>query len=613
MSDETERSSNTHPCSDEPGIDTNVCVKRPGSNQFDLAQSVRITGEGADLLRQGLAGTRTVQLERAATTPTDDQALWAAIRNRTDAIAFERYFEFIDRLFCPSRSERTFANSPDYPPACEGAPCEASMNQTSSGNTGDVTDFGAPSIKERGQALIRQPSIYGIDAYQLLKVATQAFLLFEAGVVIKDRNLRTGAFDPVHNCNDVISNDETNRAGRSITFGELETYLTANVEGITARGLPYLKRIVRALAGFSGVIRNGDVIELLPYCEAIIQHRFSCPSMLELIWSYWHEEGMLVQSINAITFRFQNRRHGTRDPLTNLELDPLFPLNNILWGFIQDEYSRLSVQRRAYEYDHHYGLSLYGKAVPQLESADSRSKFIGAFHNMLYRASMFYREDDDVTIKADAFPLLNALRELHIILAEGAHNQFGDLPWTARAEMLIMQWMLARPEIKAFLRGRHMVPYQESWMGAVDDMKRLQGWTDTTITHFHELGRFGEQIVLSVRYGDWIVVNNQEQAKNWARAWRPEIQRYIHAYQAATGVDLSAEITDGGRADARYLQPSVHLRNRLAAQQPSRALTGSTPRTRALPRMSASYIEGKVAKPRRLSAPASRDEYEWED
>jgi hypothetical protein len=604
MSDETEKSGYPKPCPDEPGIDTNVCVKRPGSDQFDLAQSVRMTGEGADLLRQGLAGTRTVQLERTATTPTEDQALWAAIRNRTDAIAFDRYFEFIDRLFC-TPTYGTFTN----PPACAGDPCEDSSNQTGNGKTSDVADFGAPSIKERGKALARQPSIYGTDAYQLLKVATQAFLLFETGVVIKERNTY-GTFVP-RKCGDDIPG-EASRAGRPITFQDLEDYLTTSIGNVAVRGLPYLGRIVNALAGLGGVVEvvDGKDFETLPYCDAIMQHRFTCPSMLELIWSYWHEEGMLVQTINAIALRFQNRRHGARDPLTNLELDPLFPLNNILWGFIQDEYSRLSVQRRAYEYDHHYGLSLYGKAIAHLDSADSRSKFISAFHNLLYRTAMFYREDDDTTVRADAFTLLNALREVHIILAEGAHNQFGDLPWTARAEMLIMQWMLARPEIRAFLRGRHMVPYREKWMGAVDDMKRLQGWTDTTVTHFHELGRFGEQIVLSVRYGDWIDVNDQEQARNWARAWRPEIQRYIHAYQAATGVDLAAEVMDAGRADARYLQPSLHLRNRLAAQQPRRALPASPNRARALPSMSGGYREGKATPRRRLLAPARRDDHE---
>jgi hypothetical protein len=61
---------------------------------------------------------------------------------------------------------------------------------------------------------------------------------------------------------------------------------------------------------------------------------------------------------------------------------------------------------------------------------------------------------------------------------------------------------------------------------AVDDMKRLQGWSDVMITHFHELAIYGEQILLSIRYGDWIDINDQELARNWARYWRPEIQRY---------------------------------------------------------------------------------------
>lgn len=110
-------------------------------------------------------------------------------------------------------------------------------------------------------------------------------------------------------------------------------------------------------------------------------------------------------------------------------------------------------------------------------------------------------------------------------------------------------------------------------MGAVDDMKRLQGWTDTTITHFHELAVTGERILLSVRYGDWVNLDNTEdQAKNWARHWKPEVQRYIHNYQTVTGVDLGVEVTDTRRATERYLQPSVHLQRRLAAQPARGAL-----------------------------------------
>jgi hypothetical protein len=168
--------------------------------------------------------------------------------------------------------------------------------------------------------------------------------------------------------------------------------------------------------------------------------------------------------------------------------------------------------------------------------------------------------------------VLNSLREVHLLLAHGAHNQFGDLPSNARQEMLIEQWLLARPEMREFLGGKIMVPYTEPWMDRVDTVKSLFGWTDAPITHFHDLAVHGEQILLSVRYGNWSQVNDMAAATNWARYWRPEIQRYIHAYRAVTGVDLGVEMVDTGRADERYVQPSVHLRNRLVQQRSGGAL-----------------------------------------
>ena len=62
---------------------------------------------------------------------------------------------------------------------------------------------------------------------------------------------------------------------------------------------------------------------------------------------------------------------------------------------------------------------------------------------------------------ADGFPVLNALSEVHLLLTQGAHNQYGDLPWTARQEMLMQQWLLARPEMREFLPRRIMVDYPE--------------------------------------------------------------------------------------------------------------------------------------------------------
>ena len=307
------------------------------------------------------------------------------------------------------------------------------------------------------------------------------------------------------------------RSTTPVTFQQVASRLDQYLSRGSSTGTTYLRRIVDALLGLDPGRRE----EKLPYCDGILRHRLSCPSLIELIWSYWHEEGMLVQSLNVIALRFQNRRGAMdRDPLAHLEIDPLRPLNNLMWGYVQDEMHRLTVPRRAYEYDHHYGLTIFGKAVPSIRPADSRSKFLEAFHNLLYRTALFYHEDADTTVIADAFPLLNALREVHLLLAEGAHNQFGDLPWTARGEMLVQQWLLSRPEMREFLRGRAMVPYAEPWMGQVDTLKRLQGWSEVSVTNFHELAVFGEQVLLSIRYHDWSAVNDQEEAKLWARYWK---------------------------------------------------------------------------------------------
>jgi hypothetical protein len=120
--------------------------------------------------------------------------------------------------------------------------------------------------------------------------------------------------------------------------------------------------------------------------------------------------------------------------------------------------------------------------------------------------------------------------------------------------------------MREFLGGRVMVPYPEAWMDKVDAVKTLKGWTDVSVVHFHDLAVFGEQILLSVRYGAWSIVNEPDQAANWARYWRPEVQGYMHGYRAATGVDLTSDITDHQQLIARSLPPSAHLRDRLAFQ-----------------------------------------------
>jgi hypothetical protein len=469
-----------------------------------------------------------VTLQRSASRPTDDQALGAAIRNRTEAISFSRYKLFIDQVF---------GQHGDLLGGVQNVRDVLERNRFGLGDTHGV--------------------ILGTHAYGVLKLATQAFLTLESGVFLRDQRL-------FETDKESVRFDDPNISLETLQE-RLEHYLVH--PGSHTSVLPYLRRIASAFLDLDR-IDHRDRRDTSPSLDNILRQRLTAPTMIELIWSYWHEQGMLVQTMNAIARRFQNRRGSEKDPLGEFEFDTLRPLNHLMWGHIQDEQNRLTVARRAHEYHHHYGLSLEGKAVSGIYPADTRSKFIEAFHNLLYRAEQFYREDRDTTMIADAFPLLNALKEVHLLLAEGAHNQFGDLTWTARAEMLITQWMLARPEMREFLRGRYAVPYQEPWMGAVDTMKRLQGWGDTSITHFHELAVTGERLLLSIRYGDWVDINNiEEQAKNWARNFKPEVQRYLHDYRTVTGVDLTSDTTDSRDGATRFIQPSTLLQRRLTSQR----------------------------------------------
>jgi len=487
----------------------------PDFNKLDNGVKAGIDYATSKLM--GVASTeRKVTLTRTASEPTADQALWVAIRNRSLAVGFERYRKFIDDVFCSSEGQDPATHLKGKVESMRGM--------------------------DGAKWLDARLSIQAADSYNVLRLATEVFLLLECGVVIKTGGSSDDPlFDPL---------EESGRIGEDVTIADVEARL-ADYFGNSTK-LPYLRRILNSILGSDPAAQK----EKLPYCNGVLQHRASCPSMIELIWSYWHEEGGLVQSMNAIALRFQNRRGPSdRDPLAHLETDALRGLNNMLWVHIQNEHNRLTLPRRAYEYDHHYGITLYGKAMPKLRSADSRSKFLEGFHNLLHVTSRFYRDDADTTMIAEGFPLLNALKEVHLSLAEGAHNQFGDLPWTARVEMLIEQWLLARPEMREFIRGRYMVPYRETWMGPVDTMKKLQGWSDVTVTHFNELAVFGEQILLSIRYGDWSAINNENQAKNWARYWKPEIQSYIHSYRAATSVDLTSEPVDS-------TPPGIHLKRR---------------------------------------------------
>jgi hypothetical protein len=478
-----------------------------------------------------------VTLESRTTGDSPDQAFWSRLRSSSELLSFASYDAFIEDTFC-----------------------ELSFEPRSERARGARARLPFPDVK----------------SYRALKAATEIFMELACGVKVDELDDWTHAYE-----RDAarLGLDVRRQDGPAELESLWKRYVSGRdpeLEGV----IPYLVNVrgnlngtrFRPDAGGGKLARASREIEGVELCEFLIKEKFQFPCFVELIWSYWHEMGLLVRSLDTISRRFQNRgvRNG-REPLAELEIIPLRPLNNLLWGYIQDEQHRLTVTRRAYEYDHHYGL----RRAPGMRPADSRSRFLDAFHLVIQKCAAFFKEDDDTTVKADAFPILNALREVHTLLAEGAHNQFGDLPWTARVEMLMEQWILARPEFDEFLPSRKAVVFPERWMHRVEALKRLHQWDQPSVRHFNNLARFGELLLLSIRYGNWSVEDDIDSARNWARFFRQELQWYTHSYQAVTGVDLTSSLLDVRQAGPpvdRGAQPTA-----LMAPRPSRAGLGPRP------------------------------------
>ncbi len=442
----------------------------------------------------------SVKLSAPGIEHSDDTEFWDYIK--TKRLDFTAYKNLIDDILCTNVSPTT-------------------------GNGVLSRDFDKTGSK------VRSPFI-GIQEYNVLKFATEAYMLTQFGI------------DP----------------------GELTQYLSGFEE------LPYYRTIIERLDDYRDQM---DGLDADSECKSLWEERLQNPFLIELLWSYWMEQGMLVQTLNLISLRFQNMR-GRRDvdAISRFNTDPLRPLSHIIWGYVQDEQHRLSMTRRVYEYDHEYGLVLTGRAIPPLRPVDSRSKFLAAFHNLLNSCTLYYKDVDDMTRRADGFPILNNLKEVHLLLAEGNHNAYGNLTWTARQEMLMQQYILARNEMREFMGGRIMVPYPENWMDRVDTMKDIQGWGSTSISYFYELAIYGEQILLSCRYGNWSDVGlTSNNASNWAIAFRDSIQRYIHAYRVVTGIDLSSDILQS--QDRLSIQPSYFIQQRSQSSQIERRLKHRIP------------------------------------
>jgi len=146
------------------------------------------------------------------------------------------------------------------------------------------------------------------------------------------------------------------------------------------------------------------------------------PSLVELIWSYWHEEG------NAGSNHERDRQTLSEivavragDPLTDLAFDPLRPLSNLLWGYVHDDRNRLTVEDRSSEYANAYGTDLdwpqhegRGAGPTTAQNLSPRSTICSpCTARLLPRGRRHHRQGPT------AFPLLNALKDVHLILADG--------------------------------------------------------------------------------------------------------------------------------------------------------------------------------------------------
>ena len=466
----------------------------PDNNESDsqLPEPIQVT----------TVGVTTLELQRVGNDNPADLPLWVAIDVHTDYVSFRRFQAFVHVVFC-----------------------QGEYKDPRDANPKDLL------AELRGGARNPPPS-----AYKLLMHAAEVFLRTRAGAwdlgdahhpTLYVKGYAPGGMEDDQST--PVPREALRLVDREMTFEQLNGLLERFLENDANN---YLGAVLEANYHDT----KGSVS---PFCAADVDR--TGPYLLELIWSYWMEEAMLAQAMAAIVDRFQNRRGWVPHRLLDLSLDPLRPLSQFLSAYIHNESRRLTVRRRADEYDHQYGFKLHGKAVPAEPGADPRLEFLGSFHNLLRQCAIFYRADADTTVIADAFPVLNSLKDLNMVLSQGADNQFRDLVWQSRAEMLVQQWLLARPEMREFLHAKPMVAYPEGWIPPLEALRHRMRWGAASVTHFYDLARFGERILLSVRYGNWTGVSNQDVARTWVRYWKPEIQGYIHAYRTVTGVDLSDE------------------------------------------------------------------------
>src|SRR6185295_6328963 len=194
-----------------------------------------------------------VSLGRTRVPNTQDEILWVVIRNSVNALGFDRYQQFMDELFCHKKFPRAAAQ-----------------------HKRDIAEaFDLPLLEPFPSS--------SVDAYRVLKIATEVFVMSRCGVMPQEP-LAT------------IPAEEEARFGHLLPgkFDALwRTYMAKIGKpcGQQALILPYLDLIRRKL-GDIGTVRNGYA-SIIDQQTGLLHDKLAHPALLELIWSYWMEEGML--------------------------------------------------------------------------------------------------------------------------------------------------------------------------------------------------------------------------------------------------------------------------------------------------------------------------------
>ena len=216
------------------------------------------TGQSFPLVKptaanSGFFGTGNIQrialVPASSSAPTDDQALWGAIRHRAGASSFVNFEKFIADVFCQD------------------------SNDSSGGNIGSKKPRDMIDAAVLG-GRVGSPCYHGSEAYNLLKASAEVFLALQCGIKVdiplKNKQPDVTAKIP----------GETDRGTTNETFGELQAALEPFVTGKTRL---YLHTILNSLK-----LGNANS----PLCAGILRPKvvaggttdLSCyPCMLELI------------------------------------------------------------------------------------------------------------------------------------------------------------------------------------------------------------------------------------------------------------------------------------------------------------------------------------------